>query len=57
MLYLRNLLNLVPRKLRKVLADKGKDIFNAPDREQAQLRVNQLIALYENKYPQVAEFL
>jgi len=55
--YLRNLLNLVPRKLRKVLADKVKDIFNAPDREQAQLRVNQLIDLYENKYPQVTEFL
>lgn len=55
--YLRNLLDLVPRKLRKALADKLKDIFNAPDREQAELRVNQLIALYENKYPQVAEFL
>ena len=55
--YLRNLLNMVPRKLSKVLADKVKDIFNAPDREQAQLRVKQLIALYENKYPQVAEFL
>jgi len=55
--YLRNLLNLVPKKLKKVLAGKVKDIFNAPDREQAQLRVNQLIDLYENKYPQVAEFL
>ena len=55
--YLRNLLDLVPKKLRKVLAVKAKDIFNAPDREQAQLRVNQMIALYENKYPQIAEFL
>ncbi|MCJ7821234.1 MAG: IS256 family transposase [Bacteroidales bacterium] len=55
--YLRNLLDLAPKKLRKALADKLKDIFNAPDREQAQLRVNQLIDLYENKYPQVAEFL
>ena len=55
--YLRNLLDLVPKKLRKILAGKAKDIFNAPDREQALLRVNQLIALYENKYPQVAEFL
>lgn len=55
--YLRNLLNLVPRKFSKVLADQVKDIFNAPDREQAQVRVNQLIALYENKLPKLAEFL
>jgi len=55
--YLRNLLDMAPKKLRKVLAGKAKDIFNAPDREQAQLRVNQMIALYENKYPQIAEFL
>ena len=54
---LRNLLNLVPRKYAKILADQVKDIFNAPDRERAQLRVNQLIALYQNKFPQVAEFL
>ena len=31
--YLRNLLGLVPKKLSKVLADKVKDIFNAPDRD------------------------
>lgn len=55
--YLRNLLDMAPKKLRKVLAGKVKDIFNAPDREQAQLRVNQMIALYENKYPQITEFL
>jgi transposase-like protein len=55
--YLRNLLNVVPRNLSKILANKLKDIFNAPDREQAMQRVNQLIDLYENKYPQVAEFL
>ena len=55
--YLRNLLDLVPKKLRKILASKVKDIFNAPDRKQAQLRVNQLITLYENKYHQVAELL
>ena len=55
--YLRNLLDRAPKKLRKTLADKLKDIFNAPDREQAQLRVKQLIDLYESKYPQIAEFL
>jgi len=55
--YLRNLLNMAPKKLAQVLANKLKDIFNAPDREQAMQRVNQLIALCENKYPEVAEFL
>jgi putative transposase len=55
--YLRNLLNMVPKKLSQILVNKLKDIFNAPDREQAMQRVNQLIAFYENKYPQVAEFL
>ena len=55
--YLRNLLNMVPKKLSQVLANKLKDIFNAPDREQAMQRVKELISLYENQHPQVAEFL
>ena len=54
--YLRNLLNTAPKKLSQVLANKLKDIFNAPDREQAMQRVNQPIALCGNKYPEVAGF-
>jgi len=55
--YLRNLLDLAPKKLKKALSNKLKDIFYAPDREQAMQRLNQLITLYENKYPQISEFL
>ncbi|HUU26662.1 MAG TPA: IS256 family transposase [archaeon] len=55
--YLRNLLNMVPKKLRKILADQMKDLFNAPNAETAQERSRQLISLYEDKYPEIADFL
>ncbi len=55
--YLRNLLSSAPKKLSKILADQLKDIFNAPDRETAHNRVKNMVCLYAQKSPKVAEYL
>lgn len=55
--YLRNLLKMAPKKLTKILADQLRDLFNAPERETAQERVKQLVSLYSDNLPEVAEFL
>jgi len=55
--YLRNLLNMVPKKLSKVLSDQLRDLFNAPERETAQQRVKLSVSTYSENLPQAAEFL
>lgn len=55
--YLRNLLNMAPKKLGRVLANQLRDIFNAPERKTAHNRVKELVSLYAQKLPEVAEFL
>lgn len=55
--YLRNLLNMAPKNLSKTLVDQLRDIFNAPERETARERVRQLVCLYADRFPEIAEFL
>jgi transposase-like protein len=55
--YLRNLLNMAPKNLSKTLADQLRDLFNAPERETARERVKQLVSLYADRFPEIAEFL
>lgn len=55
--YLRNLLSSAPKRYSKVLADHLRDVFNAPDRNTARKRVQQLVSVYTEKMPQVAEYL
>ena len=41
----------------KTLADQLRDLFNAPERETARERVKQLIYLYADSLPEIADFL
>jgi transposase-like protein len=55
--YLRNVLSSVSKKHSKALADHIRDVFNSPDRNTARERVKQLVSIYAEKLPGVAEYL
>lgn len=55
--YQRNAQQHVPARERAVLATRLRDVFNAPDLERAVERVKQLIELYRESYPQLANWL
>lgn len=55
--FLRNVIKLVPKRERKVLARALQDVFDAPDLRQALDRLQALIKAYERRYPKVADKL
>ena len=55
--FLRNLLDLVPRKDKGKIAEEIKSIFNSPDIHPATLRVNELVEKYKDTYPKLSEKL
>ena len=55
--FLRNLLDLVPRKDKGKIAEEIKSIFNSPDIHLATLRVNELVEKYKDTYPKLSEKL
>ncbi|MBI3659774.1 IS256 family transposase [Candidatus Acetothermia bacterium] len=55
--YQRNAQQYVPARERAVLAARLRDVFNAPDLDRAVERLQQLIELYRESYPQLANWL
>jgi putative transposase len=55
--FLRNLITMVPRKMRRALVSALKDLFAAPDPTQARARLEILVSFYEKRYPKIADKL
>ncbi len=53
----RNAKDLVPRTKQAALADGLREVFNAPDLEEARERVEELIQTYQHSYPDLAKKL
>jgi transposase-like protein len=55
--YQRNAGAKVPRKARREVHARLRDIFNAPDLPKAQERARRLVAEYRGRFPELAEWL
>lgn len=55
--YQRNAGSKVPRRARQEVHRQLRDLFNAPDQEQAQERANRMVSTYRDRFPELANWL
>lgn len=55
--FIRNILDMLPKKERKGFFSELKSIFDSPDLERALKRLHEVVQRYQEKYPKVAEKL
>jgi transposase-like protein len=55
--YQRNAGAKVPRRVRQEIHRQLRDLFDAPDQEQAQERANRMVSAYQDRIPELAKWL
>ncbi|MEA3441722.1 MAG: IS256 family transposase [Chloroflexota bacterium] len=55
--YQRNAGSKVPKKARPEVHNRLRDVFNAPNQEQAKVRANQLIFEWKDRFPNLVDWL
>lgn len=55
--YQRNAGAKVPRRIRQEVHRQLRDLFDAPDQEQAQERANRMVSAYQHRFPELANWL
>jgi transposase-like protein len=55
--YQRNAGAKVPRRICQEVHRQLRDLFDAPDQEQAQERANRMVSAYQHRFPELANWL
>ena len=55
--FTKNILDITPKKERRLIYSELKSIFDSPDQNRAKQRLSEVIETYQSRYPKIAEKL